>query len=255
MVADRPTPAPISLDAVLARAALQERADRKYLVDRELVGALVDSLAHDHLALEIGGRRRFAYETVYFDTPALDCYRDHVRGRRRRFKSRTRLYADSGYCVFDVKLKDGRGRTLKRTLPIAPAEHGRLTHRMLDFLRRELAAAYGHGAPPELVPVVRTSFSRLTLVARDRAERVTCDAGLAFATGDVEVGLPAGAVVVETKTERGIGAADRRLRALGARPVGAWSKYCVAVALTRAGVRTQRPARLARHLVAAGGMA
>jgi hypothetical protein len=250
LAADAGVLAPISLDAVVARAALQERADRKYIVDRNVYAALLRALADDHLALEIEGRRSFAYDTIYFDTPALDCYRDHLQGRRRRFKCRTRTYGDSGLCVFDVKLKDGRGRTLKRSLPIPASEHGRLTFRALEFLRAQLLAAYGRPEPPELLPIVRTSFSRNTLVARDRAERLTCDIGLAFAAGEVAVGLCPSTVVVETKTQRGGGVADRRLRALGARPLDACSKYCVAVALTCRHVRNRRPAQLVRRLVA-----
>jgi hypothetical protein len=249
LIADAASLAPISLDAVVARAALQERADRKYVVDRDVYAALLHTLADDHLALEIEGRRRFAYETIYFDTPALDCYRDHLRGRRRRFKCRTRLYGDSGHCVFEAKLKDGRGRTLKRTLPIPASEHGRLTFRALEFLRAQLLTAYGRPEPPELYPVVRTTFNRITLVARDRAERLTCDVGLAFAAGEIEVALSPSTVVVETKTQRGGGLADRHLRALGARPLEACSKYCVAVALTCRQARDRRPAQLVRRLV------
>jgi hypothetical protein len=239
--------APISLDALVARAALQERADRKYLVDRDVWASLLDVLASDHLWLEIGGRRRFAYETIYFDTPALDCYRDHMQGRRRRFKCRTRLYADSGHCVFEAKLKDGRGRTLKRTLPVSPSEHGRLTFRAREFLRAQVHAAYGQVVPDNLVPVLRTSFKRVTLVAHDRPERLTCDAGLAFAARDVELELSPRTVLLETKTERGSGAADRWLRSLGARPLEGCSKYCLGIALTRGDVRNRRPAQLVRR--------
>jgi hypothetical protein len=227
----------VSLEALVARAALQERTDRKYLVDRDTCARLTEELAGDHLALEIAGRRRFHYETIYFDTPAFDCYRDHVQGRRRRFKCRTRLYADSGLCVFELKLKDGRGRTLKRTLALKASEHGRLTDGMREFLERELLAAYGRPAPDVLIPVLRTSFSRLTLVARNRPERLTCDFGLTVAAEGTERHLCPRTVLVETKTERGSGVADRCLRALGARPLERLSKFCLGMALTRADVR------------------
>jgi hypothetical protein len=227
----------VSLEALVARAALQERAERKYLVDRDICARLTEELVGDHLALEIAGCRRFRYETIYFDTPAFDCYRDQVQGRRRRFKCRTRLYADSGVCVFELKLKDGRGRTLKRALALDKSDHGRLTEGAREFLERELVAAYGRSAPEVLVPVLRTSFSRLTLVAHNRPERLTCDFGLIVAADGSEHRLSPQTVLVETKTERGRGVADRCLRALGARPLERCSKFGLGMALTRPNVR------------------
>ncbi len=236
----------VSLESLVARAALQERTDRKYLVDADTCARLIEALSADHLALEIAGRRHFRYETVYFDTPAFDCYHDHVQGRRRRFKCRSRLYADSGLCVFELKLKDGRGRTVKRTLPLHRGEHGRLTAATRAFLQRELQAAYGRSAPDGLIPVLRTSFSRLTLVGYDRPERVTCDFDLTLAAEGIEHCLPPPTVLVETKTERPSGgAADRCLRALGARALAGCSKFCLGVALTRPEV----PSNLFRGLL------
>src|SRR5205814_1442908 len=66
---------------------------------------LLEQLRDDHDVLEIDGRRWFEYRSVYFDTPDLCCFWDHVHGRLPRFKARTRLYRDTGSCVFEVKLK------------------------------------------------------------------------------------------------------------------------------------------------------
>ena len=229
-------------------AELPARTDRKYVVSPPVFDRLLADLAPAHLALEVGGRRTFRYDTVYFDTPALLAYHQHHQGRRKRFKCRTRLYVDSELCAFEVKLRDGRERTTKRKLAIDPARHGLLGEDGLAFLDDALREAYGTPAPPELLPTVATSFTRLTLVSQDGPERLTCDIGLSFAVDDAErYAIAPGMLLVETKTPTGNGPADQALRRHGARPVGPCSKYCLGVALSRPDVRRNRFSRLLRR--------
>jgi hypothetical protein len=75
----------VSLAEVMGRAALQARVDRRYLVPVDRFAELVDRLPGSWAALEIERRRGFAYESVYFDTPDLLTYRQHLQGRRRRY--------------------------------------------------------------------------------------------------------------------------------------------------------------------------
>src|SRR5688572_5124958 len=91
--------APLSLEEVLAVADLQTRTDRKYVVTPDVFARLVDELGGGLGVLDIAGVRAFRYESVYFDTPALDSYLGAAHGRRRRFKVRTRSYLDSGDCM------------------------------------------------------------------------------------------------------------------------------------------------------------
>ena len=109
---------PIGLEALDAAAALRTRVDRKYLLPTADLPDLLDALRDTHAALEIDGRRWFHYDSVYFDTEGLLTARAHVQGRRRRFKCRSRHYVETGRCVFEIKLKGLRGRTLKHQLPI-----------------------------------------------------------------------------------------------------------------------------------------
>ena len=236
--------APVGLDAL---DALQLRTDRKYLADLETFERITRLLVPDYLALDIDGERVFRYDTVYFDTPELTTYHQHLQGRRRRFKCRTRLYADGGLCYFEVKLRGGRGETVKRRLEVDPADHGRMTEPALAFLEDELRGAYGASAPSDLIPVLRTAYSRLTLSGPASAERLTCDFELAFAasSGD-EYRIQPGRVLLETKSRSGNGPADRMLRRLGVRPVGSCSKYCLGVALAHPGVRDNEWRRLLR---------
>jgi len=73
---------PVALEALDDRAALLRRVDFKYLLSPGELLELLRRFAGDHDALEIDGRRRFTYRTVYFDTPEVRTFHDHVAGRR-----------------------------------------------------------------------------------------------------------------------------------------------------------------------------
>ena len=133
-------------------------------------------LSGDHEVLEIDGGRLFAYRSVYFDTPDLRCFHDHVDGERPRFKARTRHYCDTGVCHFEVKLKVATGETDKRQIDHAPARAEELTAQARELLGATLRDA-GVDVPPFLEPALRTSFDRITIAARDNAARLTCDLG------------------------------------------------------------------------------
>jgi hypothetical protein len=104
----------VSLGQLEKRAALLRCVDRKYAVERARFLELLEELRDDHVALEIDGHRCFAYRSVYFDTPDRRCFWDHVHGRVPRFKARTRLYQDTGSCVFELKLKRTDDETSSR---------------------------------------------------------------------------------------------------------------------------------------------
>jgi Domain of unknown function (DUF4956)/VTC domain len=107
---------PASLAEVIERSALQARIEHKYLVPLERLAELAARLPDTYAVLEIDQLRGFAYESVHFDTPDLLTYRQHLQGRRRRYKVRTRAYLDSGDCMFEVKLKGRRAQTIKARL-------------------------------------------------------------------------------------------------------------------------------------------
>jgi len=216
---------PIGLEALDARAALQRRLDQKYLVAPDALAPLLERLLPSFVALEIDGRRQWRYESVYFDTPELRCYRDHVEGRRPRLKVRTRLYVDTRVCALEAKLKRADDETAKTSCDLDPADHGRLTATGLRFLEDAVGSEAGHVSLTELGPALTTRYRRATLAARDGGLRVTLD-------DDVRASLPGGAraelapghVIVETKSEDGQSEADSLLRETGHEPVSL-SKY------------------------------
>ena len=238
--------APIELAIVDERAMLATRSERKYVLDGAMFARLIRELRHQYLVLEIDGTRVFPYDTVYFDTPTLTTYRQHVQERRRRFKCRTRLYPSSNLCFFEVKMKGGRGETIKRRLELEVEEHGVLTEPALAFLEHELRETYGLAPPAALAPTLRTSYRRLTLVGHTGAERLTFDFDLTVASSGKRFWIDPGRVLLEAKGNGDGVEANAVLRRLGVRPVDSCSKYCLGVALTHPEVPSNPFRRLLR---------
>jgi hypothetical protein len=221
---------PVSLRELDERAALLRRVDHKYVLERDELASLAERLRQSHEVLEIDGRRRFAYESVYFDTPDLRCYHDHVEDRTPRFKARTRWYRDAGECKFEAKLKAANGETDKRQIDHAPEERERITPQAERFL----ADALGEvelDVDDGLEPSLRTGFERLTLVPRGGSGRLTCDFGIRLERfGGGARRLRDELLVLETKSEDGESPADRALAEMGVERVSL-SKYRVGIAM------------------------
>ena len=213
----------VTLEQLDERAALLRRVDVKYVITRPRLDELIDALVDDHDVLAIHGRRTFAYETVYFDTPELRCFTEHADAVTPRFKARIRHYLDSGVCVFEVKVKNAAGETDKHQ-----REHHAAVCRLDRAAREHLEAVLRDAAlepPDRLDPVLRTSFDRITLAHRHGPARTTIDLGVRLTGPDgEEVQLRDDLALVESKSEDGEAPADHALRRLEARLVSL-SKY------------------------------
>jgi hypothetical protein len=239
---------PVGLMELLATAELQDRVDRKYVVTLDEFGLLAERLFGTHAVLEIDGCRAFRYHTTYFDTGEHRIYRDHIQDRRRRYKCRAREYVDSGLCLFEVKLKGPRGRTVKHRMDYDRLQRDELTAPALAFLSDCLERSYGRGPDEQLRPALAIAYTRVTLAVPGRSERLTCDFDLSFsAPGGASGMLAADRVIVESKSERGNAIADRELRELGARPERACSKYCLGIGFTNPDVHSNRLRPLLRR--------
>ena len=133
---------PLSLDDVLATADLQTRTDRKYIADPARLRSTARRARRRHgRARDRPASRPFRYESVYFDTPALDSYLGAAHGAGAGFKVRTRTYVDAGDCMLEVKVRSGRGETLKHRCPYDTSRRSALDDAALDFVRRHAALA------------------------------------------------------------------------------------------------------------------
>lgn len=219
-----------ALDAVdLAQlnetAELQTRVDRKYILPASALPEVLAELPAGTRVLAVGGQHTLRYTSQYFDTPALDSYFGAVRGRRRRFKVRTRTYVDSGGSFLEVKTRGARATTVKDRMPVEGA--------VLD----EDAVAYAadlledSGIPgaaclaAALEPVLVTQYRRTTLLLPgDDPSRATIDIDLSWIGADERVLTLPRAVIVETKSGQRPGAFDRTLWRHRHRPASL-SKY------------------------------
>ncbi|MEU1022742.1 VTC domain-containing protein [Streptomyces sp. NPDC005904] len=252
---------PIALDEVNARAQLLARHDNSYLVPVEIFEDLVALLTDPRRprgpfrALSIGGKRCFRYHSTYYDTPELGTFHDHRQGRRPRYRIRERVYRDSGERQFEIKLKGGRGETVKHRQRLEGADHA-LDEARQGFLAGVLRGSYDIEAPRGLVRSLVTDYQRATFVAD--GQRVTCDAGLVVrdtATGRTAA-ADSGLVLVETKTrtEGHLTDADRVLHRFGVRAAD-FTKYCGGYAAVRPELGSGRWARAARTAFPRGARA
>ncbi len=217
---------PIGLAELTDRAALLTRVDRKYVLPTAGLWPVLEALPPGARVLEIEGRRSFAYQSSYFDSPELECYLAAARKRRKRFKVRIRSYVDTGANFVEVKTRGPRGNTVKQRAP--------LSHDSLAFARDVLGRdVVGFG------PVLTTKYVRATLFMPDSGCRVTVDTGLMWALpGGTPLRVP-GLAIVETKSRRGASEVDRLLWSLKHRPIS-MSKYCTGLAALRPDLPSNR---------------
>ncbi|WP_107773876.1 VTC domain-containing protein [Nocardioides sediminis] len=238
----------VGLDELNATAGLLVRTDRKYVVPVTDLAAVLGGVP-DLRVLEVAGRRSARYGSTYLDTNDLASWAASAHPRRRRWKVRTRVYAESGECWLEVKSRGARGVTVKDRLPYDAALCAEVGPQAVGWVAERLAAAGAAGVDPRgLVATLHTAYDRTTLLLPGGGGRATVDARLAWTTASAraEVGP---VLVVETKSPPGgAGPLDRRLWSLGHRPARI-SKYGTGLSLLTPGLPGNRWHRVTtRHL-------
>ncbi len=238
----------VSLAELNEEAALLTRIDRKYVIASAELDAVLTDIPGLRV-LDIDGRRSSRYESTYLDTVDLDSWTAAAHRRRRRWKVRTRVYADSGECWLEVKTRGRRGVTVKERLPHDRADHLDVSAATGQWVRDRLGAAHVHDVDPGgLVPTLHTTYRRTTLLLDAGAGRATIDRDLRWVSGHGTAEL-GDVLVVETKSATARpGPLDRRLWELGHRPVRI-SKYGTGLALLTPDLQRNRWHRVtSRHL-------
>jgi VTC domain len=230
--------APISLKALEAKAGMLERIDNKYVVRAEVLHRAAPQLAKQFDVLEIDGCRSFTYDTCYFDDVDCRCYFDHHQSRNRRIKVRMRKYLEAGLCFVEVKLKDRRGMTVKKRLRVSMDSFGVLEDTAIEFVRDVYGALYRRAFTQEITRNLDMRYRRVTLVAKDGGERMTLDNQLCFNMDGAERHVDGSLFVIEAKSAKGNGIADKILRRLHQHPTKHVSKYCTGLATLRNGTKS-----------------
>lgn len=238
---------PIGLDELLERAALQTRVDRKYIVPTDALAGVLADLDDASRVLQIGAKRAFAYESVYFDSPDLVNYRAAALSRRRRSKIRTRTYVDAHESYLEVKTRGARSTTVKDRLPYDPDARGALTRDGVRYVDTILSEASIPGAQPHSMrSVLTTRYDRTTLFVPGSESRATIDTALEWELDGGEILRLDDITIVETKSGSRASDVDRLLWSHGHRPVGV-SKYGTGLAALRPDLPSSKWARVIRR--------
>lgn len=246
----------ISLDELNETTSLLTRHDRKYIVEPDMVDRLMEEAARELKILEVGGQRVTPYRSTYFDTPDLISYRAAATSRRRRFKVRTRHYGDDPLGWLEVKVRSGRGHTIKQRVQLT-GDGGAGPMATLDDRAMEFLSGFTEIAPHvgRLEATMVTTYDRATLATTGpvaTGQRITVDRNLRAHLIDgspVDLGgLPEMAIIEAKSATEHPGTFDRTLWRAGRRPVS-MSKYAISMARAHPGLAHNKWHRtIARHV-------
>ena len=214
---------------------LMNRIDTKFTTTTDQLAQLLILLQKDYYVPEINSNRISPYRTVYLDTPGLAMYLAHQNGHKTREKIRMRSYMDSSQTFLEIKDKNNKGRTRKVRMPLPSINAWLLTKAKLFLCEH---ASY---QLDDLRLQVENLFDRITLVNREKTERLTIDTGLSFRnlSSGKEQSLP-GLVIIELKQDGNIPShAKACLSQLHIHPVSI-SKYCLGTLLTNPDAKRNR---------------
>ena len=217
---------PITLEE-MSGVSLMNRIDTKFLTSIEKLNKLLNFASGDFLIQDLENIRNSAYYTCYFDTKDGMMYYNHQRGKKSRRKVRIREYVNTGVLPFlEIKDKNNKGRTRKKRVSM---NEGTQIKDYDDFITK-----YSEFCAYELIPRIENRFNRITLVNKEKNERVTIDTSLEFhnfSTG-LNLKLPE-LVIIEWKHDALSSKSHLRplLRKLRIQENG-FSKYIMGMALT-----------------------
>jgi hypothetical protein len=211
--------------------ALLDRTDTKFVMSNWQLSQALAALQADYWMLAVDGKRLNHYRTLYFDSPGFELYLLHVNGRADRYKVRSREYTDTHLSYLEVKHRTPKDRTIKERL---------CTARPVTWMTAEaeewLQEVYPYDSQA-LEPKLWNTFTRLTLVSKQRCERVTLDVDLSFFNAARSTRLDEIAIA-EVKMERG-NCHSPFMQQMHLQQVHrrGFSKYCIGVGLLYDGVK------------------
>ncbi len=212
------------------KVKLMDRTDTKFIFTAQQLQDILSQVNSDYRILEIDGKRISRYKTLYYDTANLDLYKRHHNGELNRYKVRHRSYVESNIGFLEVKFKNNKGRTIKDRIKKTEA-FMTLEGESKSFLDSKLPFD-----AQTLLPVLWVNYSRLTLVNKTSAERLTIDLDLEFIK-DQEHQAFSNLVIAEVKQEKKKGSPFLKIMKSKHIREGSISKYCLGIAVTHASVK------------------
>ena len=210
---------PISLNE-MDDVKLMSRIDTKFAFNANKMPELLVQLMPFYRILEIDGQLIHDYKSLYYDTDDRKFYLDHHNGRVNRNKIRFREYVGSKLTFLEVKMKNNKGRTIKKRIQVA-AISDELSDKQQQYIEKII------GIPLQVSAKQRINFSRITLVHKTQKERLTMDVNLTFENANKK-GDMKHIVIAEVKQERMSRSSDfmRTAKEMHILPIRI-SKYCL----------------------------
>lgn len=238
------TYSPISLDE-MESVKLMNRVDTKYVCHERQLPAILAAAKEDYRVQEVAGKRIATYDTVYYDTEELEMYMRHHDQQLTRRKVRIRTYLDTGAEYLEVKKKNNRGRTKKKRIEIdgnlgcadsSSAPVNAQLEKIEQFVSKHTPYEW-----EKLRATERTAFERITLVNKEKTERLTMDFHLRFEAMVGQQSADLGPIVIIELKRDGLMPSKMQhiLRDMRIFPMKI-SKYCIGVAMTIPQVKHNR---------------
>ncbi|MFL5752258.1 MAG: polyphosphate polymerase domain-containing protein [Bacteroidia bacterium] len=227
------------------KVKLMDRTDTKYTFSLKQLSEILEEAQPFYRVLEVEGKRISRYKTLYYDTANFSLYTRHHNGELNRYKIRHRTYVESHIGFLEVKFKNNKGRTIKDRIKKAEAPADWEGETGL-FLQSKLPFDVN-----SLVPVLWVNYSRLTLVNKESAERLTIDLDLEFIKDGKTKNFNK-LVIAEVKQEKRKASPFTLLMKKHHIREGSISKYCMGVVATQHEVKKnnfKEKLRTLKHIV------
>ena len=199
---------------------LMSRTDTKFVFNFSRIPEFLEKLSQFYRVLSIDGNLIHDYKSLYFDTEDRKFYIEHHNRRVNRNKIRFREYVGSGLTFLEIKLKNNKGKTIKKRIKVDLISES-ITEKQQKYINKIV------GYPIEVSAKQWINFSRVTFVHKTQKERLTMDINLTFNNKKDEGGLR-NIVIAEVKQERMSRSSDfmRVAKEMSILPMRL-SKYCI----------------------------
>ncbi|MBQ3414602.1 MAG: VTC domain-containing protein [Clostridia bacterium] len=171
---------------------LFNRVERKYKCTKNQLYLLLGLLKENYyLVTDIDDDDDFVfkYHSLYFDTPEMIMFNAHENSEQHRQKIRIREYSD-GEKFLEIKDKDENGITRKSRIPVDSY--------VIDGEKQWIDKNLMYDTIV-LNKTLDITYDRITLVSRDKTERITIDFNICFHNFINDISRTIDDVIIEVK--------------------------------------------------------
>lgn len=205
----------INLSYLEDKALLLNRKEIKFIVPIALVELVLNDCKNEYDLLKINDVSTFKYSTNYYDTVNFKLYFDHHNKKGNRFKIREREYAQMDQKYVEVKTKNNKKQTIKYRKEIE------YWHDAKEFIQDHTRLIES-----ELHQSLCSDYTRITLLHKQRKEKVTLDFNLRFFENQKSIQYN-NLVIVEVKVENSSAIHFNTIMKKYKIRSGSLSKYCL----------------------------